>query len=121
MTSLSDALGALRGGLLGSVSGDTDALGSAIDLTQFREPDVTAGPGGTAALVTVRPVESVTVEQLSGILGPVLRLPRSPGGGPRTVLFSDTLPGDGETGATVLAEIDESDLVQRLVVRADHY
>ena len=46
--------------------------------------------------------------------------PRSPGiGQPLTVLFEQTVPEEGSTGATVLAEVDDEDRVARLIVRAD--
>ena len=121
MTSLAAAIDRLRDEVAAGLSGRGDALGLAVDRDHFRDPDVVIGSDGSAEVVSVQPVASLTIDQLSDLLGTAKRLPRPPDGGPRTVLFADTLPGGGETAATVLAEIDADDRVSRLVVRADHY
>lgn len=102
-------------------------------LADLRE-DITAGRGtrtvdpavlrdlrvehGTA---TATPAVPVAVADLEKILGAARRLPRNPSGGDRTVLFIGTVPAEGESGATVLAEIDDDDRVRRVIVRADAF
>lgn len=122
MTTLADAIEALRSAVSEAASGDRATVGDAVDAATFEEPEIVTVPGrGSIDHVSVKPAEPTTVEMLEGILGPARRLPRRPAGGSRTVLFGDTLPGEGESGATVLAEIDEDDHVSRLIVRADAF
>lgn len=120
MTSLTDALDGLRRQVLSEPSDRGDA-GIDLDGAHFHDPDVVRGSDGSVEVVSVQLVEPLTVGQLRDILGPAQRLPRPPDGGPRTVLFRNTLPAAGEIGATVLAEIDADNRIARLVVRADHY
>ncbi len=122
MTAIGEAIEALRAAVSAGASGDRAAVGTAIEGGAFADPDIVAGNGGHGIdHVSVRPAEPTTVAQLEAILGPARRLPRSPSGGLRTVLFGETLPAEGEAGATVLAEIDEDDEVSRLIVRADAF
>jgi hypothetical protein len=122
MTTIAEAIEALRHAVSEAASGERAAIGDAIDRAAFKDAAIVAVPGDdTIGHVSVTPSELTTVEQLEGILGPARRLPRNPSGGLRTVLFGDTLPGDGEAGATVLAEVDEEGRVRRLIVRADAF
>ena len=122
MTRLADAIATLRDAVGGSAPADETAVADAIDDHAFNDPEVVFAPGeGSLAHVSVTPIEPTTVEDLEGILGPARRLPRDPSGGSRTVMFGDTLPSEGESGATVLAEVDEDDLVGRIIIRADAF
>ena len=122
MTTLARAIQALRDAVAGSESGDRAEVGNAIDGAAFRDPEIVTVPGEqTLAHVSVTPIEPTTVQELETSLGPARRLPRDPSGGMRTVMFLDTLPGDGESGATVLAEADEDDRVSRIIIRADTF
>jgi hypothetical protein len=121
MTKLAEAIDALRSAVSGSKSADRTTVRAAVDADAFEDPEIVAVPGERAlAHVSVRPAEPITVADLEKILGPGRRLPREPSGG-RTVMFTDTLPGDGESGATVLAEVDEDGRVNRLIIRADTF
>lgn len=121
MTTLTDAIEALRAAVSGSESADRETIVAALDAGVFEDPEIVAVPGErTLAHVSVRPAEPTSVADLEEILGPARRLPREPSGG-RTVMFTDTLPGEGESGATVLAEVDEDDRVSLLIVRADTF
>ncbi len=122
MTKLADAIEALRAAVSDPESDDREAVLAAADSSVFEDIEIGAIPGGrTLAFVSVRPVDPVRVEELEEVLGPGRRLPRNPSGGDRTVMFTDTLPGDGESGATVLAEADDDGRVSRLIVRADMF
>jgi hypothetical protein len=111
VTTLADAIARLRDGV---AAGGSGAPRSVAD-TVFRDPHFEFGNA------TVTPIGSTTVGDLEEILGTARRLPRNPSGGDRTVLFVDTLPAEGGSGATVLAEIDDDDRVRRVIVRADSY
>ncbi len=122
MTTLADAIAALQDAVSGAVPGDEAEVRDAVDQAAFTDPAVVAVPGERSIrYVSVSPIEPTSVEELEGILGPASRLPRNPSGGSRTVMFGDTLPGEGESGATVLAEVDEDDRVGRIVIRADAF
>ncbi len=113
MTGLADAIARLREAAgAGGPDGPLDSDGSWTSFVRVeREPSV----------VSAVPDEALTTGELEAILGAAKRLPRNPSGGARTVLFTDTLPADGESGATVLAEIDDDDRVLRLLIRPDSY
>jgi hypothetical protein len=122
MTQLGDAIEALRAAVAAGGTGDRAAVADAVDAGPFEEPEIVVVPGeGTIDHVIVRPVERVTVEELEAVLGPASPLPLEPSGGAPSVLFGDTLPGEGESGATVLAEVDDDGRIDRLIVRADAF
>jgi hypothetical protein len=119
---LEKAIDALRSAVSGPESDDRDTVRDAVDAEVFEDTDVVAVPGErTIAHVSVRPAKRITVDDLEEILGRAHGLPREPSGGDRTVMFTDTLPREGESGATVLAEVDEGGRVSRLIVRADTF
>lgn len=120
MSELGDAIEALRTAV---VSGDPgpDGLRSAGSPILI-EHEVAALPGGEVDNVIVRPRGSVRLSELEKELGPARPLPRRPSGGPtRTVIFDRTLPDEGTTGATVLADVDNEGVVGSLIVRLDRY
>ena len=122
MTTLADAIAALRSAVSRPDAADRAAVRDAVDRSVFSDPDVVTVPGEeTIAHVAVTPIRSATIAKLERILGPAHRLPRGPSGGARTVMFRDTLPDEGEAGATVLAEVDDDGRVSRLIIRADTF
>lgn len=122
MTTLADAIEVLRRAVSTAESGDRADIADAVDMPVFKDPDIVERPGERAIdHISVAPAEPTTVDELEAVLGPARRLPRSPSGGRRTVIFGQTVPGEGESGATVLAEVDEEGHVRRLIVRADAF
>jgi hypothetical protein len=122
VTALANGIETLRRVVSETASGDHAQLDDAIDLAVFQDPEVVSRPGADAIdHVSVTPAEPTTVEDLEGILGPARRLPRNPSSGSRTVIFEETVPDEGESGATVLAEVDQEGRVSRLIVRADTF
>jgi hypothetical protein len=83
------------------------------------ELKVTRDQSGRATLVVVTPAQAAALTALSAAFGPAAPLPRRPSGGGRTVLFRDTLPADGESGITVLAELDKRGRAARVLLRRD--
>lgn len=81
--------------------------------------DVTRDAAGGAALVVITPARPAALAGLSAAFGATTELPRRPSGGARSVLFRATLPGDGETGVTVLAELDGRGRAARVLLRRD--
>ena len=125
MTGLLDALETLRAAVSESAVGGVgrDAVTAALDTAAFRSAEVVTVPGeGSVDFVSVVPAGEVRLSDLEAVLGPASRLPLGPSiGEPASVQFDATVPGDGSAGATVLAEVDEEDLVTRLIVRADRF
>lgn len=78
------------------------------------------GPGGAAGALSLDLSEPAPLTALEAELGAARRLPRSGPGRAMRWLFPDTLPPDGQSGATVLAETDEDGAtVVRLLLRRD--
>src|SRR6187455_806887 len=101
MTAAADALDAIRAAV--AAGAPSSGVGAAIDADAFADAHIVVRPdGGEIDWVALRPVEPTTVADLEGTCGPAGALPRSPSDGGRTVLFRQTLPADGESGATVL-------------------
>ena len=80
---------------------------------------VTRDQAGRSTLVVVTPAQPAEIAGLSAAFGTATPLPRRPSGGTRTVLFRETLPGDGESGVTVLAELDKRGRAARVLLRRD--
>jgi len=80
---------------------------------------VTRGHDGRAALVVLTPARPAAIAGLAAVFGAAAPLPRRPSGGARTVIFRATLPPDGESGVTVLAELDERGRAARVLLRRD--
>jgi hypothetical protein len=80
---------------------------------------VTRDQAGRATLVVVTPAQPAALAGLSAAFGEAAKLPRRPSGGTRTVLFRDTLPADGESAVTVLAELDKRGHAARVLLRRD--
>jgi hypothetical protein len=118
VTTAVEAIEALRAAVTESAQADDEALRALSAFTAF---DVVRVPGeGSLGHVTVRLAEPVKLSELEAAFGPARRLPRRPEGGPtRTLIFDDTIPAEGSTGATLLADVTADDLVSRLVVRRD--
>jgi hypothetical protein len=122
VTTLADAIEALRRAVTAAGSGNRADVADAVEDPAFKDPDIVEGPGECAIdHISVALAEPTTIDALEGLLGPARRLPRSPSGDRRTVIFGQTVPEDGESGATILAEVDEEGHVSRLIVRADAF
>jgi hypothetical protein len=124
MSELTDAIGGLRAAVTASArSGDETALAVALEAAAFGRSAVSRVPGEqTLDHVSVELTRPVALAELEGLLGPAHSLPRRPEGrAARSVLFADTLPAEGESGATVLGELDGDGRVARLIVRADAF
>ena len=93
-------------------NGDSPAVGSEHPFSTVTEP--------AAGAVRLDLTEPVAMAALETALGAARRLPRSGPGRPARWLFPDTLPPDGETGATVLAESeDDGATVARILLRRE--
>jgi hypothetical protein len=80
---------------------------------------VTRDAAGRASLVVLTPPRPAALAGLAAAFGVPAELPRRPSGGTRTVLFRDTLPADGQSGVTVLAELDGRGHAARVLLRRD--
>ncbi len=95
---------------------DFDAVPGRATLADLK---VTRDQAGRTTLVVVTPAQPAEIAGLSGAFGAASPLPRRPSGGARTVLFRATLPADGESGVTVLAELDKRGRAARVLLRRD--
>lgn len=122
MTALATAVDGLCAAVRAAARGEEADVRAAAEQAAFVEVQVRSVPG-EAILdhVVVRLADAVPLAELERLLGPGRFLPRRPSGGRRTALFDRTLPGEGESGATVLAEVDAEGLVHGLTVRADRF
>ncbi len=122
-TGLRAALAAVREAVAAHAAGEEADLGAALGRPEFGAATRSKVPGeDKLAHVTIELLSPVTIGELRSMLGAARTLPRRPeGGSGRTVIFEETLPADGESGASVLAEVDSADMVQRLVIRADSF
>ncbi len=82
-------------------------------------PALARDESGRLSLVTVDVAGPLELADLEAAYGSASRLPRRPSGGRRTVQFPATIPAEGSTGATVLAELDESGRAVRIIIRRD--
>ena len=119
MTPLVRTLEALRA----SIAADSPVAPADFDAVPGRGAlavlHVTRDLAGRAALIVITPARPASLAGLSAAFGTATPLPRRPSGGGRTVLFKATLPGDGERGVTVLAELDERGRAARVLLRRD--
>jgi hypothetical protein len=123
MTDLAAALGGLREVVAACAAGRAADVAAVLDRPEFASTERHEWPGRDAlAHVTVDLAEPVALAELEELFGPSRALPRRPEGGTaRTMIFDDTLPDEGESGATVLAEADDEGIVRRLTIRADSF
>ncbi|ROR93999.1 hypothetical protein EDD28_3428 [Salana multivorans] len=82
------------------------------------------GADGTVRTIRLTLADPRPLAAFEAELGAARRLPRQGPGRPVRWIFPDTLPSEGETGATVLAETDgdggaDAPLVARLLLRRD--
>lgn len=120
MSELGDAIDALRTAVTGDDQNPEALRSAGSPVLAGHEVNLLAG--GDVDHVVVTPRGSVRLSELEKELGPARPLPRRPdGGGTRTVLFDRTLPDEGGSGATVLAEMNDEGAVERLIVRLDRY
>ena len=121
MTALSQTLEAFRVSIAADspdAPADFDAVPGRGTLAALH---VTRDQAGRATLVVLTPARPAALTGLSATFGAATPLPRRPAGGARTVLFRGTLPGDGESGVTVLAELDERGRAVRVLLRRDEF
>jgi len=123
MSDLAGAIKAVRDAVAACAAGDAADVSAALDRPEFVSAEQAKVPGRDALdhvrLELAGPIDLADLEQL---YGPARALPRRPEGtGGRTMLFEQTMPGDGESGATLLAEVDQEGRVRRLIVRADAF
>jgi hypothetical protein len=122
VTAIADAIEDLRRAVSQDASGDPSQVDDVVDKAVFENAEVVRRPADHAIdFVSVAPTEPTTVEDLEAVLGPARPLPRNPSGGLRNVIFEKTVPGEGESGATVLAQVEEDGRVRRLIVRSDAF
>ena len=102
MTTLEDTIEKLRKAVTAGTAGHRSDVSAALDAAVLTNPEIVTVPGEHRIdHVSASPAEQVTLDELEAILGSARRLPRRPSGGTRTVLFTGTMPGAGESGATV--------------------
>jgi hypothetical protein len=123
MTSFVDAVEELRGAVAGSAAAADTSLRQALEDAGFGEAEALDRPDGVLSHVWLEPPESVPLAALEECFGPAHRLPTRPDAwsSPRVVQFNDTIPREGEVGATVLAEVDDADRVVRVTLRRDEF
>ena len=121
MTSAVEAIQSLRAAVTEAARADDEAIRAPAASSAFAAFEIVGVPGeGTLGHVAVRLAEPVKLSELEDAFGPGRGLPRDPeGGSKRTLIFDDTIPAEGSTGATLLADVMADDLVTRLVVRRD--
>ncbi len=121
MTATVEAIFALCTSVSEATSAEEEALRGASTSPAFAVIEIVRIPGEVSLdHVAVQLAEPVRLPELEAAFGPGRKLPTRPDGGSmRTVIFDDTVPAEGSTGATLLADVQGSDLVVRLVVRRD--
>ena len=119
MTALVRTLEALRASIAAESPGSPADLDTVPGRSALAALEVTRDPAGRAALVVLTPARPVALAGLSAAFGAAAPLPRRPSGGTRTVLFRDTVPADGGSGVTVLAELDGRGHAARVLLRRD--
>jgi hypothetical protein len=115
-----DAIAALRVAVAAASSVEDAAVRSASTSSEFTGVDVVRIPGESALdYVAVRLAGPAGLPELEAAFGPSRRLPMAPDdGATRTVIFEGTLPPEGSTGATLLADVQDG-VITRLVLRRD--
>ena len=121
MTTTTDAILALRAAIVAATSAEDEAMRAPSASPAFAACEVVRIPGAAAiAHVAVELAKPVRLPELEAVFGPARKLPLRPdGGSTRPVIFDDTIPAGGSTGATLLADVPENGLVARIVVRRD--
>ncbi|HWO72042.1 MAG TPA: hypothetical protein VNN21_00620 [Dehalococcoidia bacterium] len=121
ISSAVEAIRGLRAAVAGAARAEDEDVHRQCASPAFAECQITRVPNEDAiAHVAVQLVEPLTLSDLEEAFGQARRLPARPeGGSSRSVLFERTLPAEGSTGATLLAEVEEDGFVRRLVIRRD--
>lgn len=121
MTTTVEAIAGLREAVRETANADDVALRDRLTSPEFGSPEVVSVPGErTLAHVAVQLVTLMKLAELEAAFGRGRLLPRSPEAGQmRTVIFDDPLPSQTSANATLLAELDNDDFVERLVIRRD--
>jgi len=116
--SLLDAIDRLRS----AVASDDADLEHALDAPPFAHGEIARDTTGSVSHATVDLANAVPLTELESRYGDAHRSPAGPKSGrPRRVQFDATLPQDGSVGATVLAELDGSGNVVRVLIRRDAF
>lgn len=108
--------------MAGASTTDDPDLQRALGAEPFGTFEVAPGLDGPLGHVSVDLDRPVAVHVLEGRFGPAHRGPSAPALTARRLLqFNDTLPEEGSVGGTVLAEIDDTGEVVRVIVRRDAF
>ncbi len=113
------AIAALRDAVVSGVPDLPAGVRHDLSSAAVAAPSLARDEAGRVSLVTVDVADPLALADLEAAYGSASRLPRRPSGGRRTVQFPATIPAEGETGATVLAQLDESGRAVRILVRRD--
>lgn len=123
MTAFLDDLQHLRTALLTATEHNHADMQRAAAATSFAEPANIHWQDGYAAFATIRPKQAIGLADLKRHLGAVKHLPKSPERfDVRTYLFVDTMPHEGDVGATVIVTTgNDSDDVLEVTIRRDQF
>lgn len=113
------AIAAVRDAVTAGVPDLAAGVRRGLSSAAVASPTLSRDESGLLSLVIVDVPEPLALTDLESAYGRAARLPRRPSGGRRTVQFGATIPAEGETGATVLAELDDEGRVARIIVRRD--
>jgi len=120
MTETTEAVEALRTAVAAAQDERDEAVHRALAARAFADGQIVNVPGGLIDHVIVTLADSSPMHELEEAFGPARALPRRPApSAPRQVFFEATLPSEGSTGATLLAEVGQDGRVGRLTVRRD--
>jgi len=123
VTSFVETLDAIRAAIGEARSSADESLRGALDDAGLEDAESVDRPDGELSHVWLTPPSQVRLAELEAHFGPARRLPTRPDAwsSPRVVQFNDTIPQEGEVGATVLAEVDDDDQVIRVTLRRDEF
>jgi hypothetical protein len=122
VTDFAGALDDLRFAVAAATSARDPELRRALATAGFADAEAADLPNGELSHVWLVPPAMATVAELEARFGAAHRLPPRPDAWdqPALVQFDATIPADGETGTTVLAELDGARVV-RVTLRRDRF
>ena len=123
MTAFLDDLQHRRTALLTETEHNHPDMQRAATATSFAEPANIRWQDGYAAFATIRPKRPIGLAHLTRHFGAVKHLPKSPERfDVRTYLFVDTMPHEGDVGATVIVTTgNDSDEILEVTIRRDQF
>ena len=121
MTAAVDAIRALRAAVTEATLAEDEALRAASVSSAFATSEIVRVPGdGGLGHVAIQLAEPVKLSELEAAFGPGRLLPMDPeGGATQPVIFDETIPAENSAGATLLADVQDDDLVTGFIVRRD--